>query len=186
MSTFGTTIASLYFEYESLSWHKPGCPQADGDQWQVTRHTYYGYAEENEETTFRFMCEQCGTTVLLSMKGIPQPEFSSTEALGFGSKPERVAGLWLHPGPRLWAGEKHGPTSYYVTRTKDRPRTPEDVVGAVSWNLGPRRGTHWRAGVGANEYGHAKTLADDLFSSRTAAVKWIANALENTPENQQQ
>lgn len=182
MSVFGKTIASLYFEYESMCWHEPGCPQADGDQWQVTRHVYYGIGSEDEETTLRFLCEQCGSIVLLAFKGIPEPEFSSTDALGFGAKPERVAGLWLHPGPRLWEGEEHGHSDYYVTRTKDRPRTPEDVAGVVGFGLGPRGGIRWRAGLGANEYGRAKTVAEDPFKSRPAAVKWITEHLDEDQE----
>lgn len=179
MSAFGNTIASLYFEYEPMPWHEPGCSRAGSDQWQVTRYTYYGILVEHEETTLRFMCGQCGAAVLLSLKGIPEPEFSDIATLGFGSKPERVSGLWLHPGPRLWPGEEHGPSSFYVTRTKDRPRDPEDVAGVVGWELGPRGGVRWRAGLGANEYGGAKTVADGPFSSRRAAVTWIAGALQS-------
>jgi hypothetical protein len=64
-----------------------------------------------------------------------------------------------------------------VTRTSDRPRQPDDVAGIVAWTLGKRGGVHWGAGLGATDHGTAKTGAGQEFSSRRAAVAWIAAQL---------
>lgn len=182
MKFFGTDIKSLYFDYTSPVWHEPGCSHAIGGQLDVGLYRYEG--REIQEFTLRLMCPGCGAVTFVSMNGEPDMERTDTSAIGFGLKPEKVAGLWLHPGPPLWRGEEHGPTKFYVTRTKDRPRAPEDVDGIVGWSPGRRGGIHWQAELAAVKYDMvvAKETADRDFKSRPAAVKWIAAHLEGDSE----
>jgi hypothetical protein len=183
MSSFGRHITSLYFEYNPVNRHAPGCPRQGSDLWEVTRYAYEGFSGETRETTVRILCAECGAAMFFSTDGTLAEECTDASVIGFGSRPERAAGLWLHPGPVLWRGEGHGPASFYVTRTKDRPRTPGDVTGAVGWGLGPRGGTRWNAGLGLTQHGNIQTPAGRDFTSRRAAVAWIAGQLDGDPQD---
>lgn len=101
-------------------------------------------------------------------------ETTHASEVGYGSKPERVAGVWLWPGPRIWHGDGRGPVAYFITATKDRPRCPEDVVGRVAWSLGPRGGIRWSAGLGCTGHGTVLESAGQTWPSRRAAVAWVA------------
>lgn len=182
MSGLGQNIRSLYFDYRPVNRHAPGCPREGSDVWEAAFYTYENFDGEVKETVVRFLCAECGAVAFFSAGGSLSEEYTDTGEIGFGSKPERCAGLWLHAGPTLWRGEGHGPSAFYVTRTKDRPRETEDLVGAVSWFTGPRGGIRWQVGMGATKYGSAKTAADRDFGSRRAAVAWIADRLDSDPE----
>lgn len=175
MSGLGQSIGSLYFQFRPVAGHLAGCSREGTDVWESTRFTWEGFDGETKETTFRFACDECGVVAFESVDG-PMSSLECTHAsqVGYGSRPERVAGLWLHPGPRLWRGDEHGPCAFYVTHGKDRPRQPGDVAGIVAWHLGKRGGVRWSAGLEATEYGTAKTAAGQDFASRRAAVAWIA------------
>lgn len=181
MSGSGQNIRSLYFGYEPVREHAPGCPREGSDLWEATRFTNESYGGQVRETVFRFVCAECGAAAFFRTDGAPGEERTHASTIGFGSKPERVAGLWLHPGPLLLHGDGRGPAAFYVTRTKDRPREPGDVTGVVAWQLGPRGGVRWRAGLGVTEHGSAGTVAGSDFSSRRAAVAWIAGQLGGLP-----
>jgi hypothetical protein len=168
------TITDLYFNYQSATRHGPGCSREGSDVWEVTRLTREAFGSLPEKNTFRFFCGECGHARFVTFEGDLTYESTHASQIGFGSKPERVMGLWLHPGPRFWAGEGHGPYEFYVTRTKDRPRVAADVTGAVGWRLGPRGGIRWNASVGLTDRGNAVTAAPSDFGSRRAAVAWIA------------
>ena len=179
--TMGRHIASLYLDYRPFGRHQPGCAAAASSQWEVTEYRWEPSYTQTSEITVRLACHACGAVVLLAWKEddeaekpTVQQEHTHADHIGYGSKPAHVAGLWLHAGPSLWPGEKNGPSAYYLTKTKERPRTRADVVGIVAWKMGKRGGTKWVAGVGCDEFGSAERVADDEFASRPAAVKWVA------------
>jgi hypothetical protein len=50
-------------------------------------------------------------------------------------------------------------------------------VGIVSWGLGPRYGIKWQAGMGVSDHSTVVVRAEQNFTSRRAAVAWIAGQL---------
>jgi hypothetical protein len=167
-------ISSLYFRFRPVAGHLPDCRHHGTDAWEVTRHVWDGLDGETRETTIRLACHDCGVVHFEHAGAAMSMETTHASEIGYGSRPERVAGLWLHPGPRIWDGDERGPTAFYVTRTKDRPRVPGDVLGVVGWHLGPRHGVRWGAGLGATGHGTVLVSADQDWPSRRAAVAWIA------------
>jgi hypothetical protein len=167
-------IGTQYFGFQPAAQHRKGCSRISSDTWVVTRHTWTSFDGETTETTFRLACFECGAVTFIGLDGEYRTEATSVADIGFGAKPERVAGLWLHPGPHLIRGDDYGPEAFYVTRGKDRPRDPADVLGIVARHFGPRRGIKWAAGLGVTEYGRAKTGVRLDFGSKRAAVAWIA------------
>jgi hypothetical protein len=177
VSAFGQDIASLYFRYKSAAGHMPKCALAGTDTWETTRFTWSSFDGSKTQTTLRLACGECGAVTFLRFDEEESFEATHASQVGFGTRPERVAGLWLHPGPLIWRHDDRGPTSFYVTRTKDRPRDPADVAGVVGWHLGKRGGVRWSAGTGCTAYGSIEVGAGQDFASRRAAVAWIAAAL---------
>lgn len=173
---YGRDINSLYFGYRPVGWHEPGCPRQDTGLWEVGQHSYVNFDGVLKESTLRFVCTECGAAAFFSTDGMHTEEYTGTGHIGFGSKPQQVMGLWLHAGPALYRGEKHGPSEFYVTRSKDRPASPEDIVAAVAWGLGPRGGIRWAIGFGETQYGLVQSRWG-WFSSRRAAVKRVAEVL---------
>jgi hypothetical protein len=175
VTVHGHSISSLYFGFGPVAGHLPDCPYAGTDVWEVTRYQRKNLDGEVRETTFRLTCHDCGVLHFQDLDG-PTSSFETTHATeaGYGSKPERVLGLWLWPGPRIWYGDGRGPTAYYVTRGKDRPREPADAVGVVGWGLGKRGGVRWSAGLEPTGHGTVKTTPGQDWPSRRAAVAWIA------------
>jgi len=189
----GRHISSLYFDYRPVGRHQAGCAAAASNRWEVTEYTWAPSWSSKTEYTIRLACPECGNAVFFAWKEddnaeeVPvKREQVSAKYIGYGSKPERCAGLWLHAGPSLGYGvDKDGPTAYYLTTTKEQPRTPEDVAGIVGWKTGPRGGIRWVAGVGCTDRGtmgctdrgSAGRIADHDFGSRPAAVKWVAAEL---------
>ena len=175
MATFGLDIISLYFKFQPVASHTDGCSRAGTDSWEATRFTWESFNGEVQETTFRFVCSECGIVALHSVDG-PMSSIDRTHVsrVGFGSQPERVAGMWLHPGPLLLPDDGSGPHQFYVTRSQDRPKAPGDVTGVVGWKAGRRGGVHSIAGLGVTDYGTVRTVAGRDFSSKRAAVAWVS------------
>jgi hypothetical protein len=174
VTSLGHNLRSLYFKFQPVAGHMPGCTRAGTDLWEVTRFTR-DWDGDTRQTTFRFACHDCGVVAFESIDGpMASVEHTHASEIGYGSRPEKVAGLWLHPGPRIWHGDDRGPTAYYVTRTKDRPQSPDDVAGVVGWHLGPRHGIRWSAGLHPTDHGTVTTTSGQDWSSRRAAVAWIA------------
>jgi hypothetical protein len=168
-------ISTLYFGYRPVAGHMPTCSRAGADVWEATEFRRENFSGETAEYTFRFACFECGVIKFVKFGGEPdRTEGTSARNVGFGSAPERVSGLWLHPGPRFWHDDERGPTAFYVTRSKERPRVPADVAGVVGWHLGKRGGVRWSAGAGCTSYGSVQTSSGQDFSSRRAAVAWVA------------
>jgi hypothetical protein len=178
----GHDIAALYFGFGPVAGHCAGCPREGTDVWEVTRYRRKNFGGDVRETTLRFACHECGAVLFESFDG-QSTSFETTHGAeaGYGSKPERVLGLWLWPGPRIWHGDERGPTAYYVTRSKERPRVPADVAGMVGWHTGPRGGVKWAAGLAPTEHGTVKTPSGQDFGSRRAAVAWIAARIGGAP-----
>jgi hypothetical protein len=174
--TRSLNIRAQYFDFRPVAGHLPDCPRAGTDVWETTRYTWHSFDGETvRETTFRVACHDCGVVAFETFDG-PPSGFQGTHAsiVGYGSRPEKVCGLWLHPGPRLWDGDDHGPAAFYVTETRDRPRDLADMAGVVAWHMGPRGGTRWAAGLGQTSSGCVRESSGQDWPSRRPAVAWIA------------
>jgi hypothetical protein len=171
-------ISTHYFGFRPVAGHFEGCPHHGTDVWEVTRYRETRFDGEVRETVFRFACHDCGVVHLETVDGEPgTTETTSGSEVGYAATPERVAGLWLWAGPRMFYRDEHGPRSFYVTETRTRPRSPADTVGIVSWGLGPRYGVKWQAGMGVSDHSTVTVRAEQNFTSRRAAVAWIAGQL---------
>ena len=176
-------ISTLYFDYRPVAGHMPTCSRAGTDVWEATDFRRANFDGETTEYTFRFACFECGVVTFFRFGSEPDgTEGTLAIRVGFGSAPERVRGLWLHPGPRFWHDDDRGPTAFYVTRAKDRPRVTADVAGVVGWHFGRRGGVRWSAGLGCTDYGSIRTDSGQDFGSRRAAVSWIAAQPEEDSE----
>jgi hypothetical protein len=174
----GRSIDDLYFRYQPVAGHVVGCPHRDTNLWETTRFTWVSFDGDRTETTIRYACRQCGMVNFEHVDSAMSFECTHASQVGYGSRPERVLGVWLHPGPRIWHGDERGPMVYLVTASKEPPRRPEDVTGKVAWFLGPRGGVRWSAGLGCTGHGTVVTAADQNWASRRAAVAWV---IENAP-----
>lgn len=142
----------------------------------VGLYRYENFKGEITETTIRVVCFNCGAVSLFDFKGdIPTERYTSTEAIGYGSKPDKVLGLFLWPTAPIFDRDERGPWAFYVTRIPARPTEVEDPIGVVSWSLGSRGGVHWHAGIGISNSGGVKREAGQTFASRRAAVAWLAS-----------
>lgn len=171
-------ISKQYFDYQPVAAHEPVCSRYETDVWEVTvRREQHWETEELRETVIRAACFECGVIHLETTAGADTSS-QTTHALqqGYASAPLYVNGAWLWPGPRIWTGDDRGPTAYFVTRAKERPRSGDDVVAMIGWGLGRRGGIRWHAGIGYTGYG-VKQAAPRDFSSRRAAVRWIIETI---------
>lgn len=182
-------IGHQYFGYRPVPGHASECTQGPASRWEVATHVDYGFGEHDREVrreSLRLTCTECGAVRFYGTTPDFGPglevDITTTAGLGFGAAPERVAGVWLWPGPLALYAEKHGPESYLVTAYKVRPSSPGAVVGLIGWgrNLARSNGAvRWHAGVGCTEWGSIKEAAPDHFTSKTAAAKWLAGQLES-------
>jgi hypothetical protein len=179
MTALSLGISTHYFGFRPVAGHFEDCPHHGTDMWEVTRYRDTRFDGEVRETVFRFACHDCGAVHLETVDGEPgTTETTSSAKVGYASRPEKVAGLWLWPGPLMfYDDDKRGPTAFYVTETRTRPRQPGDTVGLVAWGLGPRYGIKWQAGMGVSGHHTVTVRAEQDFSSRRAAVAWIAGEL---------
>jgi hypothetical protein len=178
MSALSLRISTQYFGFSPVAGHAEACPHQGTDVWEVTRYRKTRIGGEVRETVFRFACHDCGVVHVETFDGEPGTTETTTGAeVGYAVRPERVAGLWLWAGPRMFYRDEQGPVSFYVTEAKARPRSPADTVGIVGWGLGPRFGVKWQAGMGCSDYGTVAVRAEQDFTSRRAAVAWIAAQL---------
>jgi hypothetical protein len=176
-SAFAKSIDVLYFGYRPVADHLEGCRFHGTDMWEVTRHTWDSFRRDRDEVTIRYACHECGVITFESTDGPMSFECTHADQVGYASKPEKVLGVWLHPGPRIWHSDDRGPQAYLITVSKEPPGRPEDVLGKVGWNLGPRRGLRWSAGLGCTGHGSVLRGAEQTWASRRAAVAWVvANA----------
>jgi hypothetical protein len=174
VSGFGRGLDALYFDYRPVAGHAEGCSRGGSDVWEVTRHEWRGVASDRVELTTRYACHECGVVAFETFENAePSRETTSGAQVGYASPPEKVLGVWLHGGPRIWPRDERGPTAYLVTATSATPRHPEDVLGKVAWGLGPRGGVRWSAGRGCTQYGSVVEGAGQQWASRRAAVAWV-------------
>ncbi len=147
-SALAKNIDALYFDYRPVAGHLEGCRFHGTDVWEVTRHTWENFDGTRVEETVRLACHECGVVHFRGpCDGIGSHETTHASQVGYASRPEKMLGVWLHPGPRIWYGDDRGPAVYLVTSSKEPPRRPEDVLGKVGWTLGSRGGVRWSAGL---------------------------------------
>lgn len=178
-------ISEQYFGFVPMATHKEACRWAGTNVWEVTKHEVCRRRTEEDggdytDTTIRMICRDCGV-VQMDVGQINTWQSSNITAIGYGSKPLRRGGLWLHPGPaRIMAESAQlGPETYYVTASDQAPRTLADAIGIVGWHRewrgsgwGPVR---WLAGYGLTEYGSPAEDLGQKHKSLTAAVHRIAD-----------
>lgn len=179
------TIADHYLGFTPTTSHLKDCKFAGTDMWEVarlhrTRRRAAEYGGDYTETIVRLLCRTCGV-VHMDHGESWGTQTTTTEQIGYGAKPQRCAGLWLHPGPvRYNHADSHEPELLYVTGSQTPPADHTDVIGIIGWERpfnGSRYGAvRWWAGLGVTEDGRARTLApEDLtLKSRTAATRWVA------------
>jgi hypothetical protein len=186
VSGWGRGVDALYFEYQPAAGHLEGCPRRGTDVWEVTRFRWESYSGDKTEITVRLACFECGVVHFDRADSDPSTETTHASEVGYASKPEKVAGVWLHAGPRIWHGDDRGPLAYLITGSKETPRRTEDVLGKVGWTLGSRAGVRWSAGLGCTGHGTVRKAAEQTWSSRRAAVAWVvANTAASAPEEEQ-
>lgn len=157
-----------YFGWWPVS-HAPGCPRP---AWEVAVHTDH----RSGESTVRVLCRSCERVELYS--GVTTRESSSTREIGYGQPPRRVAGVWLYPGPAFMADESD-PWDYLVARERRDQLGPDDVIGWIGQQSGPRRaGLAWKALAGPGQITdegrfmvHATT--ERVFKTIRSAAGWI-------------
>jgi hypothetical protein len=174
-----SNIAGLYFEFRPVLGHRPSCSLAETSTWEVSRYEWYSFnGEEIRETTLRYACHECGVVLFETVGTGTERQRTHGSEIGYGSPAERLRikglELWLWPGPRILAGDKNGPTSFYVTLVNERPRSPDDILGSVGWGSGRRGAIYWAAGCGCPSYGSIKVSSGGKYRSKGAAAGWIA------------
>ena len=177
-SASAKNIDALYFGYRPVAGHLEGCRFHGSDLWEVTRHTWESFRGETSEVMIRLACHDCGVVYFDGPHdGLGSFDTPHASQVGYASRPEKVLGVWLHPGPRIWHDDDRGPQAYLITTSKAPPRRPEDVLGKVGWTLGPRHGVRWGAGLGCTGHGTVQRGAEQTWTSRRTAVAWVvANA----------
>lgn len=182
-SALALGLRRLYFEFDPVAAHEPDCPRRGTALVEATKQVETDFHGQITQETYRFACSECGQALFVYSDHDLSSEYTDADQIGFGSKPERVGSLWLHPGPRLLLDDEKGPWEYLVTRDRKRPQTTDDVVGQIRSAPGPRGGTRWSAGAGYDKNGLVTTNAGELFRSKRAAVGWISKALDSAPQN---
>jgi hypothetical protein len=166
-------IDALYFDFQPLAGHAKGCPRQGTDVWETTRYRLSSFRGDKTETTIRIACRSCGVVHFERADSDLSTETTHASQIGYGGEPEKVAGVWLWPGPRIWYGDDRGPQAYLITAGKETPRQREDVLGIVGWHLGKRGGIRWSAGLRRTDHCTVLAPAGKDFGSRRAAVAWV-------------
>lgn len=166
------SIHEQYFGFRPVAGHMPDCPLYGTNMWEVTKHRTESLVGEPVEVTIRMICRKCG--IVQSETGTGEASAGTfTEAIGYGCRPMRSFGLWLHPGP-AYRFDDRGPESYFVTGSPDPPANESEVIGVISRYQTPRDATRWRGGYGYRT-GGGVDQAEDGISSRNKAVHWVAD-----------
>lgn len=144
--------------------------------------------------TVRVICRSCTTAHLISGEDLTQ-ERTTTEAIGYGQPPRRMAGLYLWPSePVLFgygpgtSGHDDQPRSYLATAHLVERVTPQDCVGVIGRHPTARSRELWWAsaisiplpGRLTAEYGLNWARRASELPSLDAAAEWIAAAQTQT------
>lgn len=171
-------IGAQYFGFYPVGGHGQECPLLGTNVWEVTRHRVERYPAGEpyvSEVTLRMHCPKCGMVHFQTGDG-DSSETTHVSQIGYGTKPERCCGLWLHAGPPLISRDGYGPYVFYVTGSPEPPTSPADVIGAVSHYFSPRRALRWMGAHGCRYQGEGKVHSNqDGFKSRRAAVQWVVD-----------
>ncbi|MDN3356033.1 hypothetical protein [Actinomadura sp. DC4] len=189
------SLHHTYFGHQPLNGHHPDCvaagPTGNGG-WEAAiaideipfvdpKTGDRGY---RRECGLRLLCRSCGAVIQLHADDADALHYTNVTELGYGSKPERCAGMWLHPGAPLLPGE--GPYDYYVTDSPHPPADESQVAGVISRFVTKRGAKQWLAAYGQRQGGGAISRTDEHFKTKAAAVKWITAtraAAESTPDS---
>lgn len=180
-----------YVDWKPFAAHADGCKRTG---WDVREHRIE-HISGRREIAVRAICAEtggCGRVfelhVSLAADRDPETEdlrsgegWSSggVDLIGYGTKPQRVGGVWLHAGPPIagWARDE-GPEWWYVTRSATPPTGRAGTLGKVFALRKNGRMIKSRFGGGAGwkrdryDVELLREIRDDL-TSRTAAARWV-------------
>lgn len=180
------SIEDHYLRAHPAAHHRnSSCSRWNSDQWEVAVIPSNLPASAPDQQTLRLLCRECGVVELHQHNGEPDSRrVTTTELIGYGTRPARECGLYLHAGPTLGSlrlAADRGPQTYYVTRTADVPAVAADVLGVVAYWVTPRGVVRWQTGLQLHRGEFAFMIREsgpkDL-RSRRAAVRWIAERLD--------
>lgn len=187
-----------YFDWRPTPAHGKGCKQT---RWEVReRRTDYP-SSGREDIDLQLVCPEvggCGVAITWSFSLAPDKDEESGDPrsgigyssgpvahIGYGVKPVRVNGVWLHSGPPLLPGYGDGPDYYLVTSSPSPPAGWADVLGVIGQvrRHGRQLKGRWFATADYAEGRHGgmspQQTAEDR-TSRTAAVAWVIAQTEAT------
>lgn len=158
------------------------CPDEDCDH----RDSY-------EKTTLRLVCRSCGTVRLYGGE-MHSSGGSTVEQYGYGQQPKKAGSLYLYPGETAeWVSAPNSPWDYLVTAEQVDRITKDNLVGSIAQGRTPRGRVIWSAGAhpkfemgmhGTPMVTYAVVSGEKVFSTPTAAAKWIEQARQTTPLSQ--
>lgn len=150
-----------------------------------------GHGPKYERTTVRIVCRSCGHAYLVHSE--QQPIRTSTDFLGYGQQPRKVAGLLLWPGEPLTTfgmsvrDGQHVPYQLLVTRLGVKCPVRGDLVGQIAQSVTPRGAVRYTAVAGLDPdgpFGHGEfrwAAAAEVLRTIPAAAKWIAGHVDARP-----
>jgi hypothetical protein len=180
-------ISRDYFGFRQID-HPDGCSQPG---WEV-QERYETNGAEVRELVIRIVCPEpkgCGTwhEWTSELCRVQDPESGEPHgglttrggpvaSIGYGTAPIRCAGMWLHAGPPMLAGED--PEGYLVTETAERPRRWQDVLGVIGQvrSRGRQTKKRWFAAASLIKAEYALPswgCRTEQQTSRIAAVRWV-------------
>lgn len=168
-----------YLDWDRLG-HHAGCKSPGFEVHRKLRERL-----TRDELDIRAVCTSCGAAHLIGVTLPNDPdagyghgwEITTTDRLGFGAPPLKVAGLYLWPGPSLDYTDNK-PLVYEVTRSADRPQARQDIAGTVSQYVTPRHAHRWRGAAGFSP----ASASEDGFTTPRAAARWVAGQLQEVDE----
>ncbi len=192
------SIRDLYFGWNELT-HAADCkrpvweaatrteerhwPRYGGPEHACPNGDECSHSSTYTRTEVRLVCRSCD--VVRVMAGEEHSFGSTTTAhYGYGSAPERKAGLLLWPSGPLFQESGEPPWEYLVTRPGVTRVTEDDVVAAIAQSRGKRGAKQWSAVAvrhadgpyGLRPFRYAR--ANTGLRSVGAAAKWIAAQLQ--------
>lgn len=183
-----------YMDWRPMAAHADGCKRTGWDVRRCERESYGG----SRDIGVRAICPEtggCGVVVelmfhLADERDPDTQDLRSGESysgghvdrIGYGTKPTKIGGVWLHAGPPFaafsWATDD-GPEWWYVTRSETPPASCDETLGKIFRLRKDGRQLKGRFGAGAgwkrDRYASGELLRErrDDLTSRTAAARWV-------------
>lgn len=189
-----------------LGWSQPGhhpdCPRR---VWEVDTRTNHdarrgrhegaehrcpnedcSHDDQYSELTVRVICRGC-TAVHVYVGEETARSGGSTRQLGYGQRPRKVGGLWLHPGaPLLYDDEV--PWDFLCALDRVDRLEREHIVGYIRQARGRLGALKWSAAavpeLGDTGRASGRPLTyrvrsgDGMFKTPTAAAKWVREQVD--------